>query len=170
MEFFEKIGGVAKNLSDKAGSSLEINRLTGEISIAKGNIQCYQRDLGEHFWAKFVVGEKLDDEAMHICDKIVVSQDNIRRLELEIDRIKKERDMPVEEKVTENVEQSQQMEYQQQPSIVMGSQKQIGAEVETEDKTEVVGTVVEVSMFCSNCGGKIQEGQHFCIFCGAEAK
>lgn len=170
MEFFEKIGGVAKNLSDKAGSSLEINRLTGEISIAKGNIQCYQRELGEHFWAKFAVGDKLDDEAMHICDKIVVSQDNIRRLELEIDRIKKERDTPAEEKVTENLEQPQQTEYQQQPSIAMESQRQTDVETKAEDKTEVADIVVEVSMFCSNCGGKIQEGQHFCIFCGAEAK
>lgn len=160
MDFFEKIGEVAKNLTDKAGDSLEINRLNGEISIEKGNIQCYQRELGEYYWAKFAIGEKLDDEAMLICDKIVVSQDRMRELDLEIERIKTERELILEER----------MKGKEPP--VQAEQTETKVEEEPAlDKDETLKKEEEKRpLFCANCGGGIKDGQRFCIFCGAEAK
>ncbi|WP_352399578.1 hypothetical protein [Anaerotignum sp.] len=164
MDLFEKIGEVAKNLSEKAGDSLEINRLNGEISIEKGNIQCYQRELGEYYWAKFATGEKLDDEAMLICDKIVVSQDRMRALDLQIEKIKSEREQILEERTKgkELFVQSDQPEpnLDGQPT---SSVKNIFDEDLPEEK-------IVRPLFCYNCGGGIKEGQRFCIFCGAETK
>ncbi|WMI81399.1 hypothetical protein [Anaerotignum sp. MB30-C6] len=163
MDFFERIGEVAKNLTEKAGDSLEINRLTGEISLEKGNIQCYQRELGQYFWAKFAVGEKLDDEAMLICDKIVVSQDRMRQLELEIENIKKEREMILEERVKAKVAEVDSNEAQ--------STEERPQEVIDATASQVIEEKVEEGpKYCANCGGGIKQGQRFCIFCGAEVK
>ncbi len=97
MDFFEKIGEIAKNVSEKAGDSMELNRLGGEISIAKGNIQCYKQELAEHVWAKFVLGEVEDSEANMICDKIVASMDHIKELEQEIEQVHINRQLAKEE-------------------------------------------------------------------------
>ena len=166
MDFFDRIGEVAKNLTEKAGDGLEINRINGEIAIEKGNIQCYQRELGEYYWAKFAIGEKLDDEAMMICDRVIVSQDRIRQLELEIEGIKKERDMILEERAKAKRFQLDEEETgQDQPK-----------DETLQEKTEPVSMgdmekkMEEGPKFCANCGGGIKEGQRFCIFCGAEVK
>lgn len=162
MDFFDKLGEVAKNLTEKAGDSLEINRINGEISIEKGNIQCYQRELGEHYWAKFAVGEQLDDEAMLICDKVVVSQDRIRTLEQEIDKIKKERELALEERAKAKELSEEEAEELQDGTVFEEEGSASNVEIEKQEEVR--------PKFCSNCGGAIKEGQRFCIFCGAEAK
>ena len=47
MAFFDKLGEMAKNVSEKASDSLETNKLISEINLTKGNIQALQRELGE---------------------------------------------------------------------------------------------------------------------------
>ena len=86
MAFFDRLNEMAKTVSEKTNDSLEINKLIGEINLTKGNIQSFQRELGEHFWAKFVTGEQFDDEAMMICDKIVAAQDKIHGMEAEAEQ------------------------------------------------------------------------------------
>lgn len=88
MDFLEKIGEVAKNVKEKASDSIEINRINGDVFTAKRNIELYQQKLGEYYWAKFVMGEELEPEAVEICEKIIVCQDNIRRGNAEIAEIK----------------------------------------------------------------------------------
>lgn len=166
MDFFDKLGEAARNLTEKAGDSLEINRLAGEISIEKGNIQYYHKELGEHYWAKFAVGDKLDDEAMLICDKVVVSQDRIRQLEIEIEKIKKEREVVQEERAkVRRTQQEEEEKETEQPKV---------EESQDEDAPVLIGTVEEKTeewpRYCHNCGGAIKEGQRFCIFCGTEVK
>lgn len=161
MDFFDKLGEAARNLTEKAGDGLEANRLNGEIAIEKGNIQCFQRELGEHYWAKFVVGEKLDEEAMLICDKVVVSQDHIRQLEIDIEKIKKEREAVLAERA-----KAKQAEVGEEQPKEEGS---------VEEKEPVIAEVREKKTdgqprFCANCGGAIKAEQRFCMFCGAEVK
>ncbi len=154
MDFFDRLAASARNLTEKAGDSLEINRLNGEIAIEKGNIQCYQRELGEYYLAKFTVGEKLDDEAMLICDKVVVSQDRIRQLLLDIEKVKQEREAVLEERVKTKQEEEDQLE-------IAGATL---PEAVPEEKKTVW------PKFCPQCGGAVQEKQRFCMFCGAEIK
>ena len=69
MAFFDKLGEMTKIVSEKANDSLATNNLISEINLTKGNIQALQRELGEHYWAKFAVGEKLDapQQDSHRC-------------------------------------------------------------------------------------------------------
>ena len=161
MDFFDKLGEAARSLTEKAGDSLEINRLNSEIAIEKGNIQCYQRELGEHYLAKFIVGEKLDDEAMLICDKVVVSQDRMRKLMLDIDQVRQEREAVVEERTKLRLQKAE-------------AEVQLAEEGETEASVVVAEPIIIEERkdiwpkFCAQCGGAIKEKQRFCMFCGAE--
>lgn len=101
MANLDKLSEMAKNVSDMANESLELNKLTSEINLAKGNIEAYKREIGEYYWARFAVGEKLDDEPMLTCDKIVVAQDKIRALEAEIAQIKAGREAEKAERKAE---------------------------------------------------------------------
>ena len=104
MAFFDRLNEMAKTVSEKTNDSLEINKLIGEINLTKGNIQSFQRELGEHFWAKFVTGEQFDDEAMMICDKIVAAQDKIHDMEAQIAQIKAEGEARKAEREAERAE------------------------------------------------------------------
>lgn len=104
MAFFDRLNEMAKTVSEKTNDSLEINKLIGEINLTKGNIQSFQRELGEHFWAKFVTGEQFDDEAMMICDKIVAAQDKIHGMEAQIAQIKAEGEARKAEREAERAE------------------------------------------------------------------
>lgn len=108
MAFFDRLNEMAKTVSEKTNDSLEINKLIGEINLTKGNIQSFQRELGEHFWAKFVTGEQFDDEAMMICDKIVAAQDKIHGMEAQIAQIKAEGEARKAEREAERAERKAQ--------------------------------------------------------------
>ena len=105
MAFFDKLGEMTKIVSEKANDSLATNNLIAEINLTKGNIQALQRELGEFYWAKFAVGEKLDDEAMFICDKIVLAHDKIKLLENQIGQIKAEGEARKAERAAAKAEQ-----------------------------------------------------------------
>ncbi|MDD3394983.1 MAG: hypothetical protein PHG19_10130 [Anaerotignum sp.] len=161
MDFFDKLGEAARNLTEKAGDGLETNRLNGEIAIEKGNIQCFQRELGEHYWAKFVVGEKLDEEAMLICDKVVVSQDRIRQMEIDIEKIKKEREAVLAERTKAKQTETEE-EQPKEEGFVEGKEPVLAEERDKKADGK--------PRFCANCGGAIKAEQRFCMFCGAEVK
>lgn len=93
MAFFDKIGELARSAADKASDGMEITRINSDITMQQGNINEYQRELGMYYWSKFVTGEKLDEEAMLICDKIVVAQDKIRQYAAEIEKVKRDREI-----------------------------------------------------------------------------
>lgn len=152
MAFLDKLGEVAKNMTEKAGDSLEINRLNGEISIEKGNIQCYHRELGEYYWSKYAVGVKLDEEAMLICDKVIVSQERIRALGEEIEQVKKNREAAVAER-TEAKQRAEETTAENTTAEAVEPE-------DTERPTEAA------PLFCTNCGGAIKPEQRFCMFCG----
>ena len=148
MAFFDKLGEMAKQVSEKANDSLETNKLIAEINLTKGNIQAFQRELGEHFWAKFAVGEQLDDEAMLICDKIVAAQDKIRSLEGQIDQIKAEGEARKAER-----------------EAVKAEQKAAEKVAEAEKAAEKAG--IEREPVCKGCGAELADGVKFCGQCGA---
>ena len=149
MAFFEKLGEMAKNVSEKATDSLETNKLVSEINLTKGNIQAYQRELGEFFWAKFAVGEQLDEEAMLICDKIVAAQDKIRNLEAQIEQIKAESEARKAEREAEKAEK-----------------KAAEKAAEAEQAAEKAGIEKPAAPICAGCGAAMAEGQKFCGECG----
>lgn len=101
MANLDKLNEMAKSVSERVDESLELNNLISEINLTKGNIDVYKREIGEYYWAKFAVGEKLDDEPMLTCDKIVVAQDKIRELEAKMAKIKADREAEKAERKAE---------------------------------------------------------------------
>ncbi|MBM6829503.1 zinc ribbon domain-containing protein [Anaerotignum lactatifermentans] len=154
MAFLDKLGEFAKTAADKANDSLEINRINSDIVMEQGNIQVYQTDLGKYYWAKFVMGEKLDDEAMHICDKIVAAQDRIRELETEIEAIKAQRE-------AEKAERAEQKRLEAEQAAKEAAQR-----LEEVKGDTPVAVTVDGERFCGGCGAPLAEGQKFCGSCG----
>lgn len=152
MAFFDKLNEMAKNVSEKANDSWETNKHISEINITKGNIQAYQRELGEFYWAKFAVGEQLDEEAMLICDKIVAAQDKIRDLEAQIDQIKAESEARKAEREAEKAER-----------------KAAEKAAEAEQAAEKAGMEKPAAPVCAGCGAELAEGMKFCGQCGTPA-
>lgn len=162
MAFLDKLGEVAKNMTEKAGDTLEMNRLNGEIAIEKGNIQCFHRELGEHYWAKFVMGELLDEEAMLICDKVVASQDRMRKLDAQIENIPLEREQILAERA-----ESKRLALEEEDRLQELARKAQEERGETSAVVEVLEAgATERILFCGSCGGSLKAGEGFCIFCG----
>ena len=153
MAFFDKLGEMTKIVSEKANDSLATNNLIAEINLTKGNIQALQRELGEHYWAKFAVGEKLDDEAMFICDKIVLAHDKIKLLENQIEQIKAEGEARKAERAAAKAEQKAAEEAEKAAEKVE----------EAEKAAEKAGIERPV---CTGCGADLTEGVKFCGQCG----
>lgn len=153
MAFFDKLSEVAKNVTDRAADGLETNRLTGDISLEKGNIQCYQRELGEFYWAKFSMGEALDEEAMLICDKIVVAQERIKELEAQIEQIKAEREAEKAERKAEKAA----AEAAAKAEAASQALENAGLDRKEGEPTNPV---------CPWCGKAAMPGQKFCGECG----
>ena len=156
MAFFDKLGEMTKIVSEKASDSLATNNLIAEINLTKGNIQALQRELGEFYWAKFAVGEKLDDEAMFICDKIVLAQDKIKVLENQIEQIKAEGEARKAERAAVKAEQKAAEEAEKAAEKVE----------EAEKAAEKAGIEKPV---CTGCGADLAEGVKFCGQCGTPA-
>lgn len=157
MAFFDKLSEVAKSVTERAADGLETNRLTGDVALEKGNIQCYQRELGEFYWAKFALGEKLDEEAMLICDKIVVAQERIRQLEAQIEQIKAEREAEKAEKKAEKA-----------AAEAAAKAEAAARAIETAglERAEDMPEGEAAKPFCPGCGAEAAPGQKFCAECG----
>lgn len=142
MAFFDRLNEMAKTVSEKTNDSLEINKLIGEINLTKGNIQSFQRELGEHFWAKFVTGEQFDDEAMMICDKIVAAQDKIHGMEAQIAQIKAEGEARKAEREAERAERKRQKRRRRRSSGRRAGIEKDPVPVCTECGTEPIGRLL----------------------------
>lgn len=190
MDFFDKLSGVVKSAADMANDSFEMNKLIGDANLQRGNIEVYKRELGEIYWAKYATGEKLEDEAMLICDKIVVAQDKIRALEAEIEQIKADREAEkaerkaereaerAERKAAKEAEKAERKAAEEAAAAAAASAAEIidlpeeeakeMAAAETAEPTETTETAEPAARkpVCGACGAALAEGQNFCGICG----
>ncbi len=173
MANLDKLSEMAKNVSDMANESLELNKLTSEINLTKGNIEAYKREIGEYYWAKFMLGEKLDDEPMLTCDKIVVAQDKIRALEAEIAQIKADREAEKAERKAEREVQKAERKAAREAEkaerkaarAVEDAAEEAEADIEEAEEAEEASIPV-----CADCGAVVEDGQEVCDSCAKSAE
>ena len=160
--FFEKIGSVAKNVTDKANDAfksatdkandaLEINRINSKINGENQRISKLKMQLGEYIWTRFEAGDSFDENASELCNQIVASKENIAGFEEDIQRIK-------ESNVAPNA------------PITCPS---CGNTVDRSLKfcptcgTQISGTEAAKKV-CPNCGKELSDNSKFCGACGAK--
>lgn len=148
--------------ADKANDGLEINRINSDIVIQKGNINEYQRELGMYYWARFVMGDQLDEEATAICDKIVKAQDRIKELEAEIEQVKADRE-------AEKAERAEQKRLEAEAAAQEAAERAAQKAAEAAGDVQITDADGEVGRFCGGCGAPLAEGQKFCGSCGKPA-
>lgn len=182
MDFFDKLSGVVKSAADMANDSFEMNKLIGDANLQRGNIEVYKRELGEIYWAKYATGEKLEDEAMLICDKIVVAQDKIRALEAEIEQIKADREAEKAERKAEReaeraerkaAKEAEKAERKAAEEAAAAAAEIIDLPAEEAKEVAAAETPAETTAeepartpVCAACGAALAEGQNFCGICG----
>ena len=88
MDFFNKIGGFAKNVGNKTNDLLEIGRINSRIHAEEDAIDQHKFDLGDYMWEKFQTGVAMDERATVICVAIRERQKSIYNMQNEIDSIK----------------------------------------------------------------------------------
>ena len=162
MAFLDKLGELARTAADKANDGLEINRINSDIVIQKGNINEYQRELGMYYWARFVMGDQLDEEATAICDKIVKAQDRIKELEAEIEQVKADRE-------AEKAERAEQKRLEAEAAAQEAAERAAQKAAEAAGDVQITDADGEVGRFCCGCGAPLAEGQKFCGSCGKPA-
>lgn len=171
-DFFDKITDVVKNAADMANDSLEVNKLIGDANLQRGNIEAFKRELGEIYWAKYATGEKLEEEAMLVCDKIVVAQDKIRALEAEIEQIKADREAEKAERKAEREAEKAERKAAKEAERKAAEEAAAAAERAAQAAAEEIpAEAVEVleapaKTACNDCGASLAQGQKFCGDCG----
>lgn len=172
MDFFDKLTDVVKNAADMANDSLEMNKLISDANLQRGNIEVFKRELGEFYLAKYDTGEKLDEEAMFICDKIMVAREKIDALEAELAQIKADREAEKAERKAEREERRAAREAERKAAEAAEAASLTPAEEvidlpiveETPAAPEAQAPAAQAA--CSACGTALAQGQKFCGSCG----
>lgn len=142
MDFFDKLGSIAKNVGDKTVSfaknvgdktnvMIEKGKLNSKINATKSTIEEHKAKLGAYFWEQYEAGAVFEGEAEDICNAIRACYTEIEGFEAEIRALE-------EEKTNSNT-----------------------------NETDAQGEAAQRPQFCSNCGAPLQSGI-FCSTCGAK--
>ena len=153
MAFFNKLGELAKNVSDKTDNMLEISKLNSEIRNSQDDIEELKLKLGNYMWLKFKSGVIMDDQATSICRSIQSAQDNINAKQAAINSLKQAKPAPKEHSL--NV------------SEVKAQMRAHSKEILNEFAVAAETASTPVSI-CPLCGAEAHNGSRFCGSCGTK--
>ena len=88
MALFSKISEMAKNVGDKTGDMIEVNKLNGLVSDAEKRIVEQKKAIGEYCWTQYIANMQLDPEAAKLCAAIKEDEALIAKTQAEIRSIK----------------------------------------------------------------------------------
>ena len=87
MAFLDKLGGIAKNIGDKASDSMQTTKLNGKIKSEKAAITELQQKIGEYYYQQHAAGQAGDPGAAEWLAAIDGHKAAIAELQAEIARI-----------------------------------------------------------------------------------
>ena len=144
MDFFNKLGDLAKSVGDKTNDMLEIGKLNSRIHGEEDYIEQHYFDLGEYIFEKFESGVAMDERATVICLAIRERKANIRAMQEEIQQIKQEQDDLRRAKAEARQEAREQVR-QAKAAMAAG----------TETCPVCGATIAAGSKFCGDCGTQL---------------
>ena len=89
MAFLDKIGGLAKNIGDKASDTIETTKLNAKINSEKSAINDCFKQIGEIFYQKYAETKQCDPDIAELCASIDERNQNIATAQNEIEKLKK---------------------------------------------------------------------------------
>jgi len=87
MAFFDKLGGIAKNIGDKASDTIETTKLSGKIKAEKTAITALEQQIGAYCYQQHQAGQACDPGAAEWLAAIDGHNTAIAELQAEIARI-----------------------------------------------------------------------------------
>ena len=166
MAFLDKLSGIAKNIGDLAGETIEITKLNSKINSEKNAIDGVYRSIGESYYQKFKGGDVMPPEIAELCAEIDVHKAVMDEARAEIERIKTE-DV-VKEAPAGGVIECPACAKAHTPGTKFC--QECGAKVEVAGKI-ICPCGAEVApgvKFCQECGAKVEAVEKRICACGAE--
>lgn len=90
MSFLDKLGGIAKNIGDKTGEILAVNKLNSKIHAEQQAAAEELRKIGEYYYNLFLSGGQTAPEIAEFCQSAKSHYDEAAQAQAEIDRIRAE--------------------------------------------------------------------------------
>lgn len=90
MSFLDKLGGIAKNIGDKTGEMLAVNKLNSKIHAEQQAAAEELRKIGEYYYSLFLSGGQTAPEIAEFCQSAKSHYDEAAQAQAEIDRIRAE--------------------------------------------------------------------------------
>ena len=90
MSFLDKLGGIAKNIGDKTGEILAVNKLNSKIHAEQQAAAEELRKIGEYYYNLFLSGGQTAPERAELCHSAKAHYDEAAQAQAEIGRIRAE--------------------------------------------------------------------------------
>lgn len=90
MSFFERLGGLAKNIGDKTSEAIEVSKLNARIGTEKTAIEDCLHQIGTYFYQRYQAGELSASGADDLFRAIDSHKQTIAEIEAEIEKLKAE--------------------------------------------------------------------------------
>lgn len=156
MKLFQDIKKGAAEASEKAKLMIEVNKFKIQISQNQKEIDDELKKIGEVIFELFKAGNigELPDSVKESCDLCLSKQEKNKELELEIRKLKNEKDCP-------QCGNAVKLEIKFCSSC--GHQFEM---IEENTELESQETPVQTTIKCSKCGTENEEDAKFCCSCG----
>ena len=146
MAFLDKLGGIAKNIGDKASDSVQTTKLNGKIKAEKTAIAELQQKIGAYCYERHAAGQAGDPGAAEWLAAIDGHNAAIAELQAEVARIQ-----------AENAAQA-----------APAPPASAGADPIPQAIPVPVAAEAPAPSFCTACGAQVTPGLRFCGSCGAQ--
>jgi membrane protease subunit (stomatin/prohibitin family) len=168
VDFFDKLGNLAKNIGDKATDAIEISKLNGKISAEKSAIDEKLKAIGEIYYQKHLGGAADDPEVAELFAGIDGHHGTIAEIQAEIERVRAEtaaKQQAEQSSVPEPEFKVSQEEEEAQPCPACGAALGDGAKFCPECGAKIIAPAPE-NKFCPECGEMVAFSAKFCGACG----
>jgi len=175
MPFLNKLNEFAKNVSDKASSALETNKLNSKINSEQNSINEQIKKIGEHYYQQYTETGSADEGIAEFCAAIDKHNAAIAEAKAEIEQIKAENAAAATDAtVSPPVPVPAENDFIVCPACGKANGadmkfcSECGGKLETDKIICTCGAqLAPGTKFCSACGSKLEAEKRTCT-CGAE--